>query len=173
MTYPLLLAAVLGLALSPARAADADEAAKPAKKTPARNCVVGDFRTLAMTTHDPAQRHTRALAWLRDTGRHCSVEKLKAIRNNRSTWLGTSDTPEIATLVDRLIEAHESGDKNLIADLYGSKPAPKPSSETVSAEGGTNRVVTPPGPAIVNTFPPAAGSGYPPPPPAFPGAGTR
>lgn len=162
MTSRLLLAALLALATGAVHAAEADDT-KPAKKpVSTKPCIVGEFRSIAMTTHDPAQRHARSLAWLRDTGRYCSVEKLKIIRNNRSTWLGTSDSPEIATLVDRLIEAYESGDKSLVADLYGSKPAPKPSSESVSAEGGNLRVVPPQGPAIVNTYPPTGGYGYPP-----------
>ena len=162
MTSRLLLAALLGLAACTAHAAEANDAKSAKKPVAGKPCIVGEFRALAMTTHDPAQRHARSLAWLRDTGRYCSVEKLKVIRNNRPTWLGTSDSLEIATLLDRLIESNESGDKNLVADLYGNKPAPKPSSESVSAEGGNLRVVPPQGPAIVNTYPPTGGYGYPP-----------
>ena len=66
--------------------------------------MVSDFKLIALSTNNSAEREKAALMWLKKIGPSCSLEKLIIIRNNRANWLGTADTKEIFVIVDVLIE---------------------------------------------------------------------
>ena len=55
-------------------------------------CLVGEFRLLALNTADPSQRKELAEAWIKDQAKFCTIAKLLSIRNNRAQWLGTADS---------------------------------------------------------------------------------
>ncbi len=87
----------------------------------AGGCLVAEFRSLALLTHDVAERITKVNAWLKQKGPRCTQAQLAAIASNRATWLGTADTIEVAGNVDGLIEAKIANDPELMAAMYTSK----------------------------------------------------
>jgi hypothetical protein len=89
----------------------------PAVVAPA--CAVAEFRSLALSVHDPAVRIVRVRAWLLERARGCSLEKLSMIRDNRAVWLGTADTAEMEALVDGFIEAQSPDNHEILKNLYG------------------------------------------------------
>jgi len=60
------------------------------------SCLVSDFRLEILTSGERARAQT-AFDWL-------SLTQLYVIFNQRSQWLGTADTPQIATTLERLLE---------------------------------------------------------------------
>lgn len=123
---PVLLLLVLsGFGAGTAPAAErvrGGKAAAPAAAVPA--CRVAEFRAIALTLHDPAERRTRVRAWLLEQARGCSLEKLSMIRDNRAVWLGTADTAELAALVDGFIEAQSANGHEILKSLYGGSEVP-------------------------------------------------
>ena len=71
---------------------------------PVLPCLVQNLRSLAMTTHDPAQRSVQVGQWLDARGEGCSALALIQIRNNLPVWLGTALTLERANQVTDLLE---------------------------------------------------------------------
>ena len=67
-------------------------------------CAVFDLQTIALTTHDPTERHRLALQWLKDNGNKCSYPQLVYIQNRRSEWLGNADSFEIQGMINGLLE---------------------------------------------------------------------
>jgi len=67
-------------------------------------CAVFDLQTIALTTHDPTERHRLALQWLKDNGKKCSYPQLVYIQNRRSEWLGNADSFEIQGMINGLLE---------------------------------------------------------------------
>lgn len=132
----LLLASTTLLAQTPPAQGTGNTQARPrAAPAPARPappppppCLVAEFRHLALSTHDPAARSQAAEAWLRTHLGTCSMEQLTIIANNRLQWLGTSDTPGLARLIDGAVELRLRATPGAIANLYASKGAPKPAS---------------------------------------------
>ena len=70
------------------------------------------------------------------------------IRANRALWLGVADTVTIMGLVDRLMEARQSGRPDALQSLY-ALPQPDRAGvvEVQRVNGGTRPVVAPPPPA--------------------------
>lgn len=87
----------------------------------AGGCLVAEFRSLALLTHDVSERISKVNAWLKQKGPNCSQAQLAAIASNRATWLGTADTIEVAGNVDGLIEAKIAKDPDQMAAMYSSK----------------------------------------------------
>lgn len=93
-------------------------------------CPVSEFRALGMEIGDPLKRRTSALEWLAKKGKQCSAEKLVAIRNNRSQWMGSADSTTVAAAVDSLLEANAEGNPQILNLLYGTvQPPPKAPDE--------------------------------------------
>ncbi len=93
-------------------------------------CPVSEFRALGMETGDPLKRRSSALEWLAKKGKQCSAEKLVAIRNNRSQWMGSADSTTVAAAVDSLLEANAEGNPQILNLLYGTvQPPPKAPDE--------------------------------------------
>lgn len=131
----------------PRAAAAAARAAPP----PPPPCLVAEFRHLALSTHDPAERSLSAEAWLRTHLRNCGMEQLTIIANNRLQWLGTSDTPALTRLIDGAVELRVRGTPGAVANLYASKVAPKPASAESNSAGAAA-----PATPTANTPPPSA-----------------
>jgi hypothetical protein len=113
----------------------------------AGGCLVAEFRSLALLTHDVSERITKVNAWLKQKGPNCSQAQLAAIASNRATWLGTADTIEVAGNVDGLIEAKIAKDPDMMAAMYTSK----------GKEARASVEVTQPPPAPAPVVAPAAG----------------
>ena len=92
--------------------AQAPAAAAPAAPPPP-SCQTAEFREICLTAHDPLERKRRAKDWLVGHGAGCSIEKLLTLKANRQIWLGTADTPDLAAIIDALINARESATASL------------------------------------------------------------
>jgi hypothetical protein len=86
------------------------------------NCLVSEFRSLALSTSE-LKRAQQARAWILEKGKHCSLDRLVTLRNNRNQWLGHADSAELAGEIDRLIELAAKDEPEVIKGLYTS-PAP-------------------------------------------------
>ena len=80
---------------------------------PPPSCQTAEFREICLTAHDPLERKRRAKDWLVGHGAGCSIEKLLMLKANRQIWLGTADTPDLAAIIDALINARESATASL------------------------------------------------------------
>jgi hypothetical protein len=58
-------------------------------------CLISDFYGLAMTLHNPSERHQRLSQWLTTNGENCTPEQLLAIWNNLAMWAGAADSAEL------------------------------------------------------------------------------
>lgn len=103
-------------------------------------CLVADFRTLALETHDSRERLTKASAWLRANGGACTAAQLGVLSSNRAAWLGNADTPALMGMVDGMIETLEAKQAASAASSAASSvktaanaPATPPAAETVTA----------------------------------------
>ena len=105
--------------------ADDGSSAKTAKAE-GPPCVVAEFREIGIDEQDVTKRRTRALSWLQQRAKQCSVEQLLMIRNNRSQWMGTADSARLASVVDALLEAIAAQNPRVAALLYGTPPPPSP-----------------------------------------------
>ena len=63
------------------------------------SCNVGEFKILALTTHDPTRRKEITLDWLKKNAKQCSNEQLVQLYNHFAEWLGTADNFEIRGLI--------------------------------------------------------------------------
>ncbi|MEY4468296.1 MAG: hypothetical protein RIR21_2090 [Pseudomonadota bacterium] len=112
-------------AATAAGTADDGAAAKPVKAD-GPPCVVAEFRAIGIDEQDVTKRRSRALSWLQQRSKQCSVEQLLMIRNNRSQWMGTADSAKLASVVDSLLEAIAAENPRVAALLYGTPPPPPP-----------------------------------------------
>ena len=112
---------------TPAAAGTADDAtAAKTAKADGPPCVVAEFRAIGIDEQDTTKRRSRALSWLQQRSKQCSVEQLLMIRNNRSQWMGTADSARLASVVDSLLEAIAAENPRVAALLYGTPPPPPP-----------------------------------------------
>lgn len=110
--------------------------AKPKKsKAAAAPCLIAEFRAIGMETGNGDLRRSQALQWLAKNGRQCSPQKLVALRNNRSQWMGAADSTVVAAAVDSLVEEITEGDPAAINLLYGTAPPPPKPSEDKKESG--------------------------------------
>lgn len=94
---------------------------------------MADFRTLALTTHDPIERGVKASQWLAKNSPACSAAQLSMISANRASWMGAADTVQLMGQMDGILEAKATSSPELMAALYGTKPGPARKSETVTS----------------------------------------
>jgi len=71
-----------------------------ASKTGDAGCVVEEFRTLAMTVHNPTERLAAATQWLRANGDACSGKDMAFLKSASGGWLGSADSPAIQQVFD-------------------------------------------------------------------------
>lgn len=143
---------------------------KPA--TDPSQCLLSEFRAVALSTHDPELRHQRALEWIKTFAGNCTPDQFLTLRNNRSLWLGTSDTNEVASALDVAMELANirqgvtapgkpadvapAASKPTVAPTPAPKPAPSsapaPAEETTSTIGSAPPPSIP-APAVANAVP--------------------
>ena len=133
-------------------------AAHAQTKPNSSGCLVADFRTMALLTHDVTERLAKLKQWLEAHGSKCTNTQLAIIASNRPNWLGTADTIQMAGQIDGLIEAKIADDPEMMAKMYTSKGVkpPTPSVEVTTTPPAPEPVVQPgaqmPGMAIGGSF---------------------
>lgn len=85
---------------------------------PQGTCTVAEFRMLALSTHDPKERSDKAIAWVNQNGPACTPAQLAMIMSNRPTWMGTGDSLQLTTGIERLLEIKSSNDPQALERLY-------------------------------------------------------
>ena len=75
-------------------------------------CNLGDFKYIALTTHDPYDRKERLIKWIKKNGTDCNKEDIAKIYNNLAHPLGTSDDGEIRILTYELYKNAKNIEKN-------------------------------------------------------------
>lgn len=93
---------------------------KTVAKEPSPNCFISEFRHIGATVHDPIEREKQAKNWLIQNVGACSLDKLKLINGNRSSWLGTSDSSFFMTMLDSMIEYKSEGNPEMLAQIFNS-----------------------------------------------------
>ena len=91
-----------------------------AQATPSKGCFVAHFKSLALKTHSPDMRAVLAEKWLQLNAPNCTKAQLSALQANSPSWLGSSLTQEIASILEGAIEANIAGNPELMARLYES-----------------------------------------------------
>jgi hypothetical protein len=143
-----LLLAALGISLFFANGASAQTTKKnPLPVAPnvvnPYTCSIAEFRTMALTTHDPQERGDLAAQWLKANGPSCSISQVLLLSSNRPQWLGSANTVKIAGVFDQIIENKLKNDPLALKYLYGSEGATSPSSG--SKKGAEETSAPPPG----------------------------
>ena len=91
-----------------------------AQATPTKGCFVAHFKSLALKTHNPELRAVLAEKWLQLNAPNCTKGQLSALQANSPSWLGSSLTQDIASILEGAIEANIAGNPELMARLYES-----------------------------------------------------
>jgi len=86
-------------------------------------CSIAEFRTLALTTHDPQQRADLMTQWLKANAGTCSLSQILLLSSNRPQWMGTADSAKLAGLFDQIIESKLKNDPQALRYMYGSEGA--------------------------------------------------
>lgn len=90
-------------------------------------CFVAHFKSLALKTHNPELRANLAEKWLQLNAPSCTRAQLASLQANSPSWLGTSLTNEISSILEGAIEANIAGNPELMARLYESAGKEVPS----------------------------------------------
>jgi hypothetical protein len=67
--------------------------------TAKNGCQVSEFYNIAMSRHNPSERHQQLSIWLTNNAPHCKSQDLVVIWNNVSAWAGTADSAEIRSKI--------------------------------------------------------------------------
>lgn len=119
----------------PATESASREPPRPRPAVPGAPCLIAQFRTLALDTHNPTERSVLARQWLQRNLPGCSADKLNLLASNRAGWLGTADSAELMGLIDTALEAQAQNDPSLLRKLYEASPRTfEPGMETIRTE---------------------------------------
>jgi hypothetical protein len=127
-------------------------------------CSIAEFRTMALTTHDPQERGDLAAQWLKANGPSCSISQVLLLSSNRPQWLGSANTVKIAGVFDQIIENKLKNDPLALKYLYGSEGATSPGGGGKKGAEETSAGGAPAAPSAAGAPPPgtvtlAVGSG--------------
>jgi len=75
-------------------------------------CNLGEFKYIALITHDPYERKEKIISWIKKHGSACDKEDIAKIYNNLAHLLGTSDDGEIRILTYELYKNAKNTEKN-------------------------------------------------------------
>jgi hypothetical protein len=78
----------------------------------APTCNLGDFKHIALTTHDPYDRKEKIIKWIKNHGTACNKQDIAKIYNSLAYLLGTSDDGEIRVLTYELYINAKNIEKN-------------------------------------------------------------
>jgi hypothetical protein len=120
-------------ARAPANAPGNAPGTAPARPAPAPNCLVSEFRAMALGTHDLKERGSKATDWLRRNLAGCSEDQLRIIYANRSNWLGNADSMQLTSQIEGALEARLRNRPEQLAQLFSAPPPRPPASETLRA----------------------------------------
>lgn len=115
--------------------------AEPGRSSNAPQCWVADFRALALTTHQVADRERKALNWLERFARACTDEQLLMLASNRPAWLGHADTAKVAGAIDKELERRYVADKARVGGLYDSPETKSANTEITTTPAAPSPVV--------------------------------
>jgi hypothetical protein len=153
----LVVAAMSALIGWGAQAQTTKKAAAPS--APSGSCSIAEFRTLALSTHDPQERTERVTQWLRTNASSCSISQILLISSNRPQWLGSSNSVQVAGLFDQIIETKLKNDPVALKYMYGSEgAAPAGGGKKGSDEGSTSAMPAAPAPSMAGAAAPAPGT---------------
>jgi hypothetical protein len=76
------------------------------------SCAISEFKSIGLTENAVELRTKKIEAWIQKNGSKCSSDQLLIIYYNRGPWLGNSDSPHIAGLIEREIERKNSEGTN-------------------------------------------------------------
>ena len=93
---------------------------KAVPKEPAQNCFISEFRHVGLSVHDPIERAKQAQLWLVQNVSACTLDKLSFINANRASWLGSSDSSHLMTMLDTMIEYKGAGKPEMLAQIFNS-----------------------------------------------------
>ena len=88
-------------------------AAQPAKRvsakpmTPTPVCLVADFKVIGLENHEPQERLSKAIDWLKKNGTACTLEQAVAVSSNRASWMGNADSPALMGTLEAIIETKQ------------------------------------------------------------------
>lgn len=159
-------------ALGAAGSAHAQGQRRPAP-TPKPVCLIADFRSLSLQTHDPRERAAQTRDWLRANGSACTAAQLGTLASNRAAWLGNADSPALMGMIDGMIETLEAKQASAATAAAASsvKTAASTASDTVTAgtspprtAGAPNSAGTQIAPVVVPVAVPNPASAAPPKP---------
>ncbi len=105
---------------------------------------------MALYTHDPIERGTKASEWLTKNSAACTPAQLAMINANRASWMGAADSVQLMGQMDGILEAKATSSPELMAALYGTKPSPPRKSDTVTSASAQS---TTPRPTVVAAAP--------------------
>jgi hypothetical protein len=83
---PMLVALGMSLffaSLAPAQTTKKNPLPAPPNVANPYNCSIAEFRTMALTTHDPQERGDLAAQWLKANGPSCSISQVMLLSSNR------------------------------------------------------------------------------------------
>jgi hypothetical protein len=122
---PAPVSGAVGLAAGFALSTSAAMAQLPGMEEEKPNCLVSEFRALALSSIE-TKRAEAAKGWILNKGKDCSLDRLVILRNNRNQWLGHADSAELAGEIDKLIELAAKDTPDVVKGLYTSPEPPKP-----------------------------------------------
>jgi hypothetical protein len=122
---PAPVSGAVGLAVGFALSTSAAMAQLPGMEEEKPNCLVSEFRALALSSIE-TKRAEAAKGWILNKGKDCSLDRLVILRNNRNQWLGHADSAELAGEIDKLIELAAKDTPDVVKGLYTSPEPPKP-----------------------------------------------
>lgn len=128
-----MVGCLVGLLGALAQAQTPQASRRPAPKPV---CLVADFRSLALQTHDPSQRAAQTRDWLRANGSACTSAQLGMLTSNRAAWLGNADSPALMGMIDGMIESLEARQTASAAATVSAtsvKPATNTASDTTTS----------------------------------------
>ena len=122
---PAPVSGVVGVLIGLAFGTSAALAQLPGMEEEKPNCLVSEFRALALSSI-ATKRAEAAKGWILGKGKDCSLDRLLILRNNRNQWLGHADSAELAGEIDKLIELAAKDAPDVVKGLYTSPEPPKP-----------------------------------------------
>ncbi len=106
------------------------------------SCLISEFKMTIYSFHIPSVRSENAKNWLLKNGARCTEIQLGVIYSNLASWLGTSLTHEITSIVDDLNERKILKSSGNLKDYYNPTVKTTSSVETYTTPARPSPVVS-------------------------------